>query len=78
MFAQGGDIETVGLTPSEDESYILKVRYLATEYKIFPWDWDSDYPSNKWCPEDINTILQCDIAHYKFQKLSKHPSVTQH
>jgi len=77
MFSQGGELEAVGLTPSNDEAYILKARYLATEYKTFPWDWDPEYPSDsQWCPEDIETILQCDIASYKFNKLSKHPSVS--
>jgi hypothetical protein len=42
----------------------LKARYLAGEYRTYPWDWDPDYPcDNKWCPEDIETILQIDIVN---------------
>jgi len=78
MFSQGGELEVAGIEPSQDEAYILKARYLATEYKVYPWTWDPFYPCDQWCPEDIETILQCDIALYKFNKLKQHPSVSQH
>lgn len=73
MFAQGADLQVLGREVTELEAYILKCRYMASEYKTYPWNWDPDYPEDKWCPEDFETILQCDIAHFNFQKLKKHP-----
>ena len=78
IFAQGGDLEAIGGVLTEEEAFIMEARYLASEYGTFPWDWDIDYPSeNQWCPEDINTILQCDIALNKHEKLKQHPNVNK-
>jgi hypothetical protein len=71
IFEAGGDLESVGRILTEEEAYIMKARYLAEQYHSYPWEWDSFYPCEKWCAEDINTIVQCDIAYNNREKRKK-------
>lgn len=53
------------------------LRHLLKTYKMFPWQWDENYPEEmegKMFPEDRNTLVQIDMKLDNRERLKNNVS----